>query len=213
MIIIHLVCLTTSPKPLPKRALQIVRCRAFSFRCEYPLLYVRSFSNFLRLLPRLPVISIRPFIFPSIPYRRRNFLRKMWPVQLLVKIALRPSHCKYRISLFYVSILHTGLSVMVPSCNSFWKILVFANKELRAVVIIHLITLLFWYRVISVTPPSKNEELSHTVNKVRNIIYIIKQRKVKSIDQILRCNGILKCFFFKERENGKQERRKKREMT
>jgi hypothetical protein len=32
---IHLaVCLTTGPKPLPKRALHIVRSRASSFRCE-----------------------------------------------------------------------------------------------------------------------------------------------------------------------------------
>jgi len=35
---IHLVvCLTTGPKPLPKLALHIVRCRTFSFKSEYPL--------------------------------------------------------------------------------------------------------------------------------------------------------------------------------
>jgi len=35
----HLVvCLTTGPKLLPKRALYIVRSRACSFRWEYPLL-------------------------------------------------------------------------------------------------------------------------------------------------------------------------------
>jgi hypothetical protein len=39
---IHLVvCLTTGPKPLPKRALHIVRSRASSFRWEYPLLSLR----------------------------------------------------------------------------------------------------------------------------------------------------------------------------
>ena len=32
------VCLTTGPKPLPKRALHIVRSRASSFKWEYPLL-------------------------------------------------------------------------------------------------------------------------------------------------------------------------------
>ena len=62
---IHLVvCLTTGPKPLPKRALHIVRSRASSFKWEYPLLSLRSSSSFLRLLPRLPVTSISPFIFP-----------------------------------------------------------------------------------------------------------------------------------------------------
>jgi hypothetical protein len=58
---IHLaVCLTTGPKPLPKQAPQIVRSRASSFRCEYPLLFLRSSSSVLRLLPRLPVTSTPP---------------------------------------------------------------------------------------------------------------------------------------------------------
>jgi hypothetical protein len=64
---IHLaVCLMTGPKPVPKRAIHIVRSRAFSFRCEYSYLSLRSTSGFLHLLPRLPVTSIPPFIFPSI---------------------------------------------------------------------------------------------------------------------------------------------------
>jgi len=41
------VCLTIRPKPLPKRALHIVRSRASSFKCEYPLLFWRSTSSFL----------------------------------------------------------------------------------------------------------------------------------------------------------------------
>ena len=45
---IHLVvCLTTVPKPLPKRALHIVRSRASSFKWEYPLLSLRSTNSFL----------------------------------------------------------------------------------------------------------------------------------------------------------------------
>ena len=56
---IHLVvCLTTEPKPLPKRALHIVRSRASSFKWEYPLLSLRSSNSILRLLPCLPVTSI-----------------------------------------------------------------------------------------------------------------------------------------------------------
>jgi hypothetical protein len=79
--IIHLiVCLTTGPKLLPKRALHIVRSRASPFKWEYPLLYLRSSSSFIRLLPPLPVTSIAPFIFPSISCCRRQFLRKIWPI-------------------------------------------------------------------------------------------------------------------------------------
>ena len=80
---IHSVfCLTTGPKPPPKRFLHIVRSRTSSFKLEYPLPSLRSSSSFLRLLPRLLVTSISPFIFPSITCFRRQFLRKMWPIQL-----------------------------------------------------------------------------------------------------------------------------------
>ena len=79
---IHLaVCLTTGPKPLPKRALRIMRSRASSFKREYPLLSLRSSNSFLRLLPCLPVTSIPPCIFPSVTRCRRQFRRKhllMW---------------------------------------------------------------------------------------------------------------------------------------
>jgi hypothetical protein len=86
---IHLaVCLTTCPKPLPKRTLHIVRFRAFSLRCEYPLLSLRSSSSVLRLSPRLPVTSIPPFIFPSITCCRSQFLHKMWPIQLAFRLLI-----------------------------------------------------------------------------------------------------------------------------
>ena len=80
---IHIVvCLTTGPKPLPKRIVHVMRSGASSFKWEYPLLSIRSSGSFLRLLPRRPVTSIHPFIFPSIIRCRRQFLRKMWPIQL-----------------------------------------------------------------------------------------------------------------------------------
>jgi hypothetical protein len=86
---IHLaVSLTTGLKPLAKPALHIVRSRAPSFRCEYPLLSLRSPSSFLRLLPRLPVTSITPFTFPSITCHRRQFLRKIWPIQLAFRLLI-----------------------------------------------------------------------------------------------------------------------------
>ena len=73
--ILSVFCMTTGPKPPPKRFLHIVRSRASSFKWEYPLLSLRSSSSFLRLLPHLLVTSIYPFIFPSITYFRRQFLR------------------------------------------------------------------------------------------------------------------------------------------
>ena len=78
------VCLTTGPKPPPKRFLHIVRSKASSFKWEYPLLSLRSSSSFLRLL----VTSISPFIFPSITCFRRHFLRKMWPIQLAFRFRI-----------------------------------------------------------------------------------------------------------------------------
>jgi hypothetical protein len=86
---IHLaVCLTTGPKPLPKRALHIVRSRASSFKWGYPLLSLRSSNSFLHLLPCLPVTSIPPCIFPSITRCRRQFLRKMWPIQFAFRLRI-----------------------------------------------------------------------------------------------------------------------------
>ena len=81
-------CLTTGSKPPPKRFLHIVRSRASSFKWEYPLLSLRSSSSFLHLLPRLLVTSISTFIFPSITYFSRQFLRKMWPIQLAFRFLI-----------------------------------------------------------------------------------------------------------------------------
>jgi len=85
---IHLaVCLKTSPK-LFQSELSTLRSRASSFKWEYPLHSFRSSSSFLRLLPRLSVTSIRPSIFPSISRCRRQFLRKMWPIQLAFRLLI-----------------------------------------------------------------------------------------------------------------------------
>jgi hypothetical protein len=86
-IFIHLVvCLMTGPKPLPKWAVHLVWSRASSFKWEYAVLSLRSSSSFLQLPPRLPVTSIPPFIFPSIIRCRRQFLLKMWPIQLAFRL-------------------------------------------------------------------------------------------------------------------------------
>jgi hypothetical protein len=89
IILIHLlVCLATGPKLLPKQALHIVRSRASPFKLEYPLLSLRSSSSFVRLLLRPPVTSILHFIFPSITYCRKQFLRKIWPIQLAFRLLI-----------------------------------------------------------------------------------------------------------------------------
>jgi len=85
----HLVvCLTTCPKPLPKRALHITRSRASSFKWEYPPLSLRSSNSFVRLLPCLPVTSIPSCIFPLLTRCRRQFLRKMWPIQFAFRLRI-----------------------------------------------------------------------------------------------------------------------------
>jgi len=98
---IHLVVrLTTGPKPLPKRAVHIVRSRASSFKWEYPLLSLRSSKSFLCLLPCLPVTSIPRCIFPSVTRCRRQFLRKMWPIHFAfrLRISCRIFFCSLALS-------------------------------------------------------------------------------------------------------------------
>jgi hypothetical protein len=62
--------------------------RASSFKWEYPLLSLRSSSSFLRLLPRLHITSIPPFIFPSVTRCRRHFLHIIWPIQLAFRLLI-----------------------------------------------------------------------------------------------------------------------------
>ena len=111
------VCLTTGSKPPPKRALHIVRSRASSFKWEYPLLSLRSSSSFIRLLPRLPVTSIPPFIFPSVTRCRRQFLRKMWPIQLALRLLI-----SYRIFLCSLTVSNTS-SFLTGSVQLIFSIL------------------------------------------------------------------------------------------
>ena len=110
LINIHLVvCLMTGPKPLPNRALHIVRSRASSFKWEFPFLSLRSSSSFLHLLLRLPVTSIPPFIFRSITCCRRQSLRKMWPLQLGLRLLIS---CKiFLCSLTLSNTSHLCLSI------------------------------------------------------------------------------------------------------
>ena len=80
--VIHSAVCRTSPWPLPKRVLHTVRPTTSCFEFQYPLFTLRSTSSFLRLLHCLSVTSILPFIFPWIRCFTRQFLSKIWPIQL-----------------------------------------------------------------------------------------------------------------------------------
>ena len=98
------VCLGADSQPLPKRVLHAARSSASSFNILCLLVSLRSSSSCLRLLSRHPITSILPSSFPSIACFRRQFLRKMWPIQL----AFLPFPVR-RIFLFpwpFVTLLH-----------------------------------------------------------------------------------------------------------
>jgi hypothetical protein len=73
----------------------------YCFLFQFPLPF--RFLNWLRLLPSLPVLSIIPSIFPSITCFTRQFLRKMWPIQLAFVIFI-----VYRMFLFLLTLCNTS---------------------------------------------------------------------------------------------------------
>ena len=97
----------TGSKPPPKGFLHILRSSVSSFKWEYPLLSLSSPSSFLRLLHRLLFTSISPFIFPSISCFRRQFRRKMWPIQLAFRLLIQ--------NYLYMSVNMDGFTSRSPS--------------------------------------------------------------------------------------------------
>jgi hypothetical protein len=86
-------CLSVHTEPLstqlcPFTLNHTVRSRASCFKWQYPVLSLMLSSSFLRLLLHLPVTSIPPFTFPSITCCRRQFLHKMWPIQLPFRVLI-----------------------------------------------------------------------------------------------------------------------------
>ena len=81
--VIHpMFCLRTGPQ-----SLHTLRSNASSFNFHHPLGSLRSSSSCLRLfilLPCLPITSSSPL--PSVMFFRRQFLRKMWPIQLTFRL-------------------------------------------------------------------------------------------------------------------------------
>jgi hypothetical protein len=117
-VFIHLiVCLTTGPKPLPNRALHIVRYIASSFKCNYPLLYLNSSSSCLRFLPRLTVTSIPNFIFPSITRCRKQFRECIDTVKRIIYLGDFLPVISTFICLMWVNFGMRNLHVMVLKCG------------------------------------------------------------------------------------------------
>jgi len=78
---LHFIILQQVHSLFPNPVLHTMRSRA-SFNFQYPLFSLTSPNICIHLLTCLPVTSILPSIFPSITCSRRQFLRKMWPIQL-----------------------------------------------------------------------------------------------------------------------------------
>jgi len=119
MKIITDVCLARGSKPFPKPVLRRRRSSGSSFSFQYPLVSSRSSSSCKRLLPRLPVTSILPSVFPSITCCRKQFLSKMWPIQLAFLLFIV---CRISLSSLTLcdtsSFSHDQLKLYSPSFSS-----------------------------------------------------------------------------------------------
>jgi hypothetical protein len=99
----------------------MVRSRAFSYKWEHPLLSLTSSSILLRLLPRLPVTYIPPFIFSSITCCRKQFLRKMWQFQLAFRLLIS---CR----IFLCSLTLSNTSFLTWSVQKIFSSTTFQNR-------------------------------------------------------------------------------------
>ena len=73
-------------------------------KLQYLLFSLWSSSRCLLLRPLIPIPSTFPYVFPSITYFRSGFLRKMWPIQLVL---FRFIVCK--VFLFSLTLYNTSL--------------------------------------------------------------------------------------------------------
>ena len=171
------ICQTTGPKPLPKRFLHVVRSTASSFNWQYPLLSLRSSSSFSRLPPRLLVTSICPFIFPSITCCRRQFVRKMWPIQLAFR--------------FLISCRTFLCSLTLSNTASF---LTWSVQLIFSILLQHHISELsrrFWSVAQSVQVSATYRAMLQTY---REIIAVCSQSLTKHINTL--CGRNVEFFFF-----------------
>jgi hypothetical protein len=74
--------LMAGPLSLPNRVSHTVRSDTSCFNFQYSLVFLRPYSICLHLLPRIPVTYIHSSSFSSMVCFRRQFIRKMWPMQV-----------------------------------------------------------------------------------------------------------------------------------
>jgi hypothetical protein len=87
------VCLTTGPEVLPNRVPHRLLSISSSFSFQYPLVSLRLRISCLQLLP----LFLATYMFSLRTYFIRQFLYKMWPIQLaflifvVYRVLFRPS--------------------------------------------------------------------------------------------------------------------------
>jgi len=98
-----------------RQVLHRVGSSASSFILQYPVFSLMSSSSCLHLLRHVPITSSLPSIFPSRMYFRRQFLHKVWPIQLafLVLSVVGYSSPLLSVTLYYFS--HDQSSWSYPS--------------------------------------------------------------------------------------------------
>ena len=108
----HVVCLATGLYRLPKRLAIECDPDGYSFQFQYFLSCLMSPSSCLRLLP----LFLVPHVFPSIKCFRRQFVCKLWPIQLAF---FRFVVCRMLLSPCMDVTLHVSHdSSLSPQCNS-----------------------------------------------------------------------------------------------
>jgi hypothetical protein len=115
---------------------------ASSFNFQYPIVSLRSSSSCLCLISHLHITSILLSIFPSVSYFRKQFLRKMWPIQLVF------------LPFIVCRIFLSSLTV----CNTLF--LTWSAKLIFSILLQHHISKLSWYfwssiRSVQVSAPYK----------------------------------------------------------
>jgi hypothetical protein len=122
--------LTTGPKPLPKRALHIVRSRASSFKWEYPLLSLRSSVYCTKdiTLSRTVFCDVRMFVpWQLCPQHVTDwlFLKEKQGTCIRVGPLKKVYSCSLpevgdRVSLWHIPTLSKYPYIMIPDRSHIW---------------------------------------------------------------------------------------------
>jgi hypothetical protein len=143
-----------------------VRSSASSFNFQYFLFSLRSSSSCLRLLPRLLIIYLLPSNFPSITCFRRQFLRKMWPIQLAFLLFI------------VCTIFLSSLTLHIHWCVYKFDVKCFPFSRVWIIVYVHVSRHLLAYRMKKGTDYGKEKCFSHILGFRRRISSTIRVGEV-----------------------------------